>query len=241
MARLPALGVSRSGAGAALIALAVMCAWSMGRQPLAAQATGTIRGIVRMAAPSASATVNVTVDQKVCGTTQPDERLVTSASGGVAYAVIVLEGVKASGPAQGAEVQVVNEKCRFVPHVQVARPGARFKVGSADDTLHTTHAYAEDNSTLFNVAIPIPGLTVSRTLPKAGTVRLACDTHPWMRGFVVVTDNRAAVSSADGRFELAAVPPGIYTLRVWHEQLKPAAQQVTITPGGTAEVTITLQ
>lgn len=250
MARLPAMGIPRSGTSTALgesplirygllVALGMTCAWPMEGPPLWAQTTGTIRGIVRVAASSKPATVDVTIDQKICGPTVPDERLVTSAAGGLANAVIVLDGVRASGTAPAAEV--VNEKCRFAPHIQVVRPGATLRVGSMDDTLHTTHAYAEDNSSLFNVAIPIAGLMISRTLARAGTVRLTCDTHPWMRGFVVVTDSRAAVSAADGRFELTAVPPGTHTLHIWHEQLKPATEKVTVGPGGSAEVTITLQ
>jgi hypothetical protein len=62
-----------------------------------------------------------------------------------------------------------------------------------------------------------------------------------MRGWVIVTDDMAAVSGGDGRFTLTDVPPGTYELRIWHESLQPAAQQVTVTAGQTAAVTVELR
>jgi len=61
-----------------------------------------------------------------------------------------------------------------------------------------------------------------------------------MRGYIVVTDEMAVVTGADGRFQLAGVPPGTYELRVWHEMLKAAPIKVTVTSGGTADVKLAL-
>jgi plastocyanin len=174
------------------------------------------------------------IDQAICGHQVADESLMVDQAGGVAHAVAILAGVTAgssTGPA------VVNHECRFVPHVQVAAPGAKLTVTSDDKTLHTTHAYAEDGRSLFNIAIPFPGLTITRPIERAKVVRLACDTHPWMRGFIVVTGERAVVTGSDGRFQFDEVPAGTYEIRVWHERLTSPAQKVSVTSGGTAEVT----
>ena len=89
----------------------------------------------------------------------------------------------------------------------------------------------ESGRTLFNVALPIAGLTVTKPIGAAGTVRLVCNTHPWMRGWMIVTDDAAAISGADGRFSLDNIPPGSYELRLWHESLKSAPQKITVTAG----------
>ena len=50
-----------------------------------------------------------------------------------------------------------------------------------------------------------------------------------------------AVTAADGRFEIAGVPPGTYELAIWHERYEGAAQTVTVTAGGVTEADFTLR
>ncbi len=236
MGRLPALGVPRACAAAALIALAP----GGGRDTVAAvraQATASIKGAVTTAPSASVRDIAVAIDPAICGHTQPDPSLVIGPQGGVAFAVVTLAGTKA--PARKPPL-VTNHQCRFVPHVQLASPNAALTVASDDQTLHTTHAYDESDRTLFNVAMPVPGLKITRPLERARSVRLACDTHPWMRGFVVIAPELAAVTDESGRFVIDEVPAGTYELRVWHERLKGAPQKVTVAAGATAEVTMTL-
>lgn len=184
--------------------------------------TGTITTTARGAAP-----LRVTIDQKVCGNELPDEAIVVDAQGRLANAVVMLTGVKRAA----ADAVVTNEKCRFGPRVQLARPNANVRTTSKDPVLHTTQAQLENGRTIFNVALPVPGLNISKPVGAAGTVRLSCNTHPWMRGWMIVTDEAGAVSGADGRFTIHNVPPGTYELRVWHEALKGAPQKITVVAG----------
>jgi carboxypeptidase family protein len=202
-----------------------------------AQGGGEITGIVKTAA-AALRPIRVTMDQNVCGNDVPDESIVVNGAGGVANAVITVAGVKAAA-AQASGV--MNEKCRFSPRVQIVRPNAVITTSSADPILHTTNAQIDGGKTLFNVAVPIPGLKINKPVAGVGLVRLTCNTHPWMRGFIIVTDNAAAISGTDGSFSLKNVPAGTYDLSVWHETLKGARQRVVVTPGRASEVTFTLQ
>lgn len=202
-----------------------------------AQPAASITGVVRIASAVPAGILKVTTDQRTCGSEVPDESLVTSAEGGVAHAVVTVAGLKA--PAAAPEPAITNRHCRFVPHVVLARPGSQLRIASADDTLHTTHAY-EAERTLFNVAIPTPAITLTRPLDRAGIIRLGCDSHPWMRGYVVVTPDVAAVTSEGGRFSLQGIPPGRYELRVWHERLAGTTRKVTVSAGEAAEISITL-
>ncbi len=221
-----------------LMALGIGAAWAAAQLAASAQGNGSVTGRVS-AAGKTLAPIRVTFDQKVCGNQLPDEAVVTDAQGHLANAVVILTGLKARGAA--ADTLVTNEKCRFVPRVQMARPNANIKTTSHDPMLHTTNAANEGGKTLFNVALPFPGITITKPIGAAGVVRLTCNTHPWMRGFVVVTDEVAAVTGADGRFSLADVPPGTYQLRVWHEALKGAPRRITVVSGKAADVTLQMK
>lgn len=198
---------------------------------------GTVRGTVTTAV-AAQRPLRVTLDARVCGAELPDESIVVGAGGALANAVVTLTGVKSTTPIP--EPQVTNEKCRFLPRVQLARPGAQTKTTSHDPLLHTTNAQQDGGRTLFNVGLPVPGLVVARPLNGPGLVRITCNTHTWMRGFIVVTDEVAAVTGADGGFQLANVPPGIYELRVWHETLKAAPVKVTVSAGTATAATFAM-
>jgi carboxypeptidase family protein len=195
--------------------------------------TGTITTGAKGVAP-----VRVTIDQKVCGNELPDEAIVVDAQGHLANAVVILTGVKR---AAAGETVVMNEKCRFGPRVQLARPNANVRTTSKDPILHTTQAQTENGRTIFNVALPVPGINISKPIGAAGTVRLNCNTHPWMRGWVIVTDDAAAISGADGKFTLDNIPPGTYELRVWHESLKGAPQKINVVAGKATEISLQLK
>jgi hypothetical protein len=107
--------------------------------------------------------------------------------------------------------------------------------------LHTTQAQLPNGATLFNVALPIPGINITKPLGSSGPVRLNCNIHNWMRGWIVVTDEAAAISGADGRFTVDNVQPGTYELRVWHESLKGETRKITVTAGKATEVSFTLR
>src|SRR5687767_2494295 len=201
------------------------------------QTTGSVSGTITTTAKGA-APLRVTIDQKVCGDQLPDEAIVVDAQGRLANAVVVVTGVQRQ---HATEPLVVNEKCRFAPRVQLIAPKASMKTSSKDPILHTTNAQLENGRTLFNVAVPIPGITITKTIAAAGNVRLSCNTHPWMRGWMVVTTEAAAVSAADGRFTIDNVPPGTYELRVWHEVLKGAPQKVTVSAGKPTEISFQLK
>lgn len=242
MVRILALGIPGTVAGKTIRGLKVpgvpwmLAIATLVATPAVAQ-TGSISGIITTAAKGA-APVRVTIDQKICGDQLPDESIVVDAQGRLANAVVMVTGVKRHYP---AEPLITNEKCRFTPRVHLIGPRATVKTTSRDPMLHTTNAQLESGRTLFNVALPIAGITITKAIAATGNVRLSCNTHPWMKGWLVVTSEAAAISGGDGRFTIDNVPPGTYELRVWHEALKGAPQKVTVSAGKPTDVSFQLK
>ena len=214
---------------------------------------GRIVGRVRLAGPPPAARppIAALIDSAVCGTEIPDESLVVDHDGGVANAVVVVRGVGAGAAPARAEAVVDNAHCRFVPRVQLVTRGQSVRVRSSDPVLHNAHPVlvAEPEVSIANFALAVPGRPMDLTrrlaaaLPASGEalVRLGCDVHPWMRGWLVVLDHPyAAVTGADGRFAIVAVPAGSYTLALWHETLGRAERPATVPPGATVGIDFTL-
>jgi hypothetical protein len=220
-----------------LLALGILGTLACAQIIAEGQSTGSITGVVTTTAKGA-APIRVTIDQKVCGNELPDEAIIVDAQGHLANSVISVVGLKSS---VSRETVVTNEKCRFGPRVQLVRPNSNVRTTSKDPILHTTQAQQENGRTIFNVALPVPGLNISKPIGPAGIVRLNCNTHPWMRGWMIATDEAAAISGADGRFTIDNVPPGTYEARVWHESLKGAPQKITVVAGKPAEITFALK
>ena len=231
------------GAVAGLVALVASVLAAAPAAPAAGsgggQGDGSITGRVTVANAPEPRMVAVTTDQAVCGTEVEDQAVVVDASGGLANAVILIAGVPWSE--RPSEPSLDNAGCYFVPRVQVLPTRTVVTIRSQDDTLHSTHAYDDRQRTLFNIAIPFPGLEVQRPFRRPGPVRIECDSHGWMRGWVYVSDDVGTVTGSDGTFELTGIPPGTYQLTVWHERYEGVTRQVTVTAGGTAEADFTLE
>ncbi len=203
------------------------------------QAGGTISGRITLDGTVEPRMLEVTADQAVCGNEVEDRAVVVDGSGGLANAVVIVAGAP-WGDATPVDPEINNSGCYFVPRVQVVPTRTVVTVRSEDDTLHTTHAYDDRQRTLFNIAIPIPGMEVERPLRRPGPVRIECDSHGWMRGWVYVTDDLGTVTGPDGSYELSGIPPGDYTLTVWHERAAGMTRAIQVTAGGTAEADFTL-
>jgi plastocyanin len=179
--------------------------------------------------------------QAECGTTVADERLVADDSGGLRYAVVHLTEVTRGKPIPRDQPVVLdNARCAFVPHVLSATVGQTVEVRNQDPFLHDAHARLAAK-TLFNVAVP-KGRTVRRPLLETGLVHINCNVrHTWMHAYLFVGAHPYhTVTGPDGRFVIDDVPPGTYTLRVWHEMLGSADQQVTVSAGETSTADLSL-
>ncbi len=60
-------------------------------------------------------------------------------------------------------------------------------------------------------------------------IPVKCNVHPWMRAYIgVVSHPFFAVTGDDGTFTIKGLPPGTYTIEVWHEKYGKQEQPVTV-------------
>lgn len=136
------------------------------------------------------------------------------------------------GEPAGAKVEVDQENCMYEPRVQVGWPEQDVTIVNSDPTLHNVHTYAmPGNKTLFNQAQPKGSPPITKQFKKddGEIVKFKCDVHPWMTGWMILSDNGfSAVSSDTGEFEIKGVPAGTYTLKTFQEKFGEKEQQVTV-------------
>ncbi len=137
----------------------------------------------------------------------------------VSPAVVTLEplGQKLKGSAgDPAEIKLVNQKgLQFVPRVQAMKLGQTLRFSNEDGETHNVHVLA--TSLAFNETMGA-GKSVDIVPTKPGLLRLTCDIHHHMRGYVVVSDAPYVTTcNREGAFKLRNVVTGRYKLKLWHE------------------------
>ena len=201
---------------------------------------GTIKGTVRhTGAEVEQKRLPVTIDQYVCGKEKEAEELVLTPAKSIRNAVVSLRnpppGVKWDGSPPSAKMD--QKQCAFVPRVVIVPVGGTVEFLNSDRLLHNLKSVSKENPA-FNRAQP-HARTIPVVFKKPEILRVDCDLHSWMRGWVVVADHPFYVVTDDrGEFILDNVPPGKYTLQVWQESLGTVTRDVTVGDKGTTTVTV---
>lgn len=120
---------------------------------------------------------------------------------------------------------------RFEPHVLPIVVGTTVNFLNSDDVQHNvfTPSAAGD---LFNLGTWPKGTSKPHTFSKMGKVELLCNVHHEMHGYILVLQNPFfAVADKNGTFRIDDVPPGTYSLKVWHERATAAPATVQVAVG----------
>ena len=170
-------------------------------------------------------------DPQVCGTADREsQKLIANKTGGLKNVVVIVEGVKRGKamPAAAQSAQIGQNKCEYLPHVQVMAVNTEIALRNSDPILHNIQFFQGDNS-LFNMAQPVQGQVNKRKIDKAGNIYVESAVHGWMQGNVIVVDNPYyAVSDENGKFSITDLPPGKYQVKIWHEYVGEMTQEVTV-------------
>jgi plastocyanin len=182
-------------------------------------------------APLPSGSVSGTIALVSRGAARPDSSNV----------VVWLEGVHRPSDVAGApHGQMKSDRKKFAPRVLVVPKRAKVEFPNADPIYHNVFSVSGANR--FDLGLYRSGASRSKQFDDVGLVRVYCNIHPQMVGFVMVVDSDFAVATGrDGTFRFENVPAGAHTLKVWHEEAGAEKEvPLTVRPGANTADPISL-
>ncbi len=163
------------------------------------------------------------------------------AGSGVVAGVVYAQGVsmenavvylvstpETSSPPEEQRVVVDQVNLRFVPSILVVRPGAVVEFRNSDPILHNVFSPGRSGDG-FNLGTYPRHLSKYHTFYQPGIRVILCHVHPEMAAYIIVAPTRYhTLAQRNGRFRIEGVPPGRYTLRVWHRRTRPLEKSVVV-------------
>jgi plastocyanin len=226
-----------------LIVLVLLAAIVPGTSPVAAQSGGSIAGEVKFAGtPPAPKVVKVNKDNQACGNEKKSEDVVVGANKGLLNAVVSVTGLSGAPAAKAAKKPVLDQKgCQFTPHVLTIPAGAEVDILNPDGVLHNIHTFATVNPSI-NKAQPKFKKVMTEKFEKPEVIKVQCDAHSWMSGWIVVMGHPYfALSDDKGAFQIQNVPAGKHKVEAWHETLGKVTREVEVKAGAETKVTFELK
>lgn len=203
---------------------------------------GTIKGHIKLMGHLPGNTVIRMGMDPMCATANQGSRVVqdivhVTADGSLANVFIRLEGKLPAAPPPATPVVIDQRRCVYVPRVIGAQVGQILQVKNSDNLLHSVHSVSSRGND-FNISEPTMGMVQQFRLKNEEVMlRIKCDIHSWMTTYVgVVANPYFSVSRDDGTFSIPNVPPGSYTLVIWHERYGELRRPARVQAGGTTTV-----
>jgi hypothetical protein len=168
-------------------------------------------------------------------------------SGGLKNVVVALEGVPAGKPFPKETAAAAIHTCRLEPFVLVFWKPYSITVRNLDPLFHTLLGMQTESSrrpALFYLPLKEKGTrTVPfRFSPGKRIFALHCSVHPYSQLWGFAVENPYFdVTKENGSFRVDDVPPGTYTLSVWHPTMKISSRPVSVSPGSETRIEVELE
>jgi hypothetical protein len=206
---------------------------------------GTIVGEVTYAGdPPPQEKIEVTKDANICGADpKPSQVLVVGPNKGIRDVVVSLPGIqKGKALEKPAKPPVLDQKhCEYHPYAQIFPVNSTLEILNSDDVLHNVKT-EPGSKTTFNVAQPKFKRKITMEFKNPEIVQVECNVHGWMKAILVAADTPYyALTDSNGSFKITDVPPGKYTLKVWHSELGEQTKEVTVGPKEEVKVALELK
>lgn len=165
-------------------------------------------------------------------------QVVDASSLPVRDAVVELRGAKpATGPIRFPWKMGMGQKDRqFTPGTLIIAKGSTVAFPNLDNVRHSIYSFSKPAR--FEIELYGRDQTRTHTFNVAGSVKLGCNIHDEMRGYIRVTDTPyAAKTDHNGYVTLTGMGTGAARLTVWHPMLRtPSGESIsTVTVNGGAQ------
>jgi plastocyanin len=128
---------------------------------------------------------------------------------------------------------------QFVPYVKPVFVGSKVRFPNSDHIRHQVYSF----SPAKKFELPLYGGTDAPPVvfDKPGVVVLGCNIHDWMVGYIYVSETPYfAKTERAGTATIDDMPPGEYTVRIWHPSMEhgeeTTARRVTLNADAPANV-----
>jgi plastocyanin len=157
--------------------------------------------------------------------------------------VYVQSGLEGKRFEPSKEPAVLDQRgCMFVPRAIGLQAGQTVRLRNSDRVTHNIHPLPKNNREWNESQAPGTPDAERRFARTEVMIPVKCNIHKWMHAYIGVVEHPYfAVTGQDGSFELANLPPGDYTIAVWHEKLGDQTKQVHLAASGDEAVDFTYQ
>lgn len=182
--------------------------------------------------------LEIVKDKEVCGKSVKTDPSLIVADGNLVNAVVYIADIKKGKKMEATKVMLDQKECEYRPHVLAFPVGSTVEILNPDGILHTINT-SVGKEPLFNAAQPGGKKVLPQKIDRRGPISVKCDVHGWMSGWFFAAENPYfGVTDNSGVVKLTGVPPGSYTVEVWHETLGKTSQKVTVKAKGEAKVNV---
>lgn len=130
-------------------------------------------------------------------------------------------------PVPEKPVVMSTRRKQFVPRIQAVPVGGSVQFPNEDPILHNAFSTSADNA--FDTGQYGKGEGKTHRFDRVGLVRVYCNVHHSMFGFILVLDTPFITrADAQGRFSLAGLPAGEGEIVVFHDRAPPLRQKVVV-------------
>ena len=130
---------------------------------------------------------------------------------------------------------------QFVPYVKAVLVGSKVRFPNSDNIRHQVYSFSAAKK--FELPLYAGANAPPVVFDKPGVVVLGCNIHDWMVGYIYVSETPYfAKTEAAGTASIADLPPGEYTVRIWHPSMEhgeeTTARQVTLNADSPTSVSL---